>query len=188
MVINLLIILFVLLSYISGLKSILENKYRPSIYSRVIWLILVINNFISVLVLKNDLTVLILAGMALVGNLMIFIFSLKKSETTFGKTEFISSILIFISLGLWVFTRLPLLNLMIGIVAHFIGGIPTYIKVVKNPRDEDLFFWLYFFLASILALINIDQLSVSQYLYPLYFLLLNGGMTLLCLRRFRALR
>ncbi len=185
---DLAIIFFIFLSYFFGLKSIFDNRYRPNVYSRIIWFILVLNNFISVLLLNNNFSVLILAGLGLVGNFLILVLSLNKSERKFGKTEIISSVLIFLSLCLWIFTKLPFLNLTIGLIAHLIGGIPTFRQVIRKPREEDLFFWLFFFLGSIIALANTDLSSVSQYMYPLYFALLNGVMTLLCLRRYKILR
>lgn len=179
-----LIILLVLLTYIFGARSILNGSYKPNIYSRAIWLILVINNFISVLMLRNSFTVLLLAGLTLIGNLLIFLLSLKNSEARFGKVELITTLLILVSLILWFLTNLPLLNLSIGIITHFIGGIPTYKSVIKSPDSEDLFFWVFFFFASILTIFQTGLFSILEYLYPLYFALLNGVMSLLCLRRY----
>lgn len=166
-----------------GAKSIIQGKYYPSIYSRVIWLLLAINAFASIVALKNSPGVFLLAGLGLLGNLLIFVLSLKKSKKVFGVTELISSVLLLLSLGIWVFTNLPLLNLTISLIAYFIGAIPTYRKVLKNPNDEDLLFWLFFALASLLTLVGTDKAHISAYLYPLYFAVFDGGMALLCLRR-----
>ncbi|OIO44527.1 MAG: hypothetical protein AUJ41_02680 [Candidatus Pacebacteria bacterium CG1_02_43_31] len=76
------------------------------------------------------------------------------------------------------------MNLAIGLIITFIGGIPTYIKALKNPYDEDILFWLFFMLASLIAFYNSDKSTLSGYLFPLYFIIMNAGMTLLCLRRF----
>lgn len=173
-----------MLSYGMGAKAISDNKYRPSIYSRTIWLLLAINNIASVIILKNNVAVILLAGLGLLGNLTIFLLSLKKSQKTFGQTELISLLLLIFSLAVWIFTRLPLLNLTIGLIAHFIGGIPTYKKAIKNPRDEDILFWFFFCIASILTFITTDKTNISAYLYPLYFALFDGLMLLLCFRRY----
>lgn len=181
---NLIIALFVIASYAIGSRSIFKNKYKPSIYSRVIWLLLAINNLASVVLLKNNFSVLILAGLGLLGNLMILLLSVKKSQKTFGRTEIISTALLSLSLLIWIFTRLPILNLTIGLITHFIGGVPTYKKVINNPRDEDILFWFFFFMASLLAFLNIDRTNFSSYLYPLYFVLFDGLMTILSARRY----
>src|ERR1035437_8740730 len=110
---NILIIILVVLSYFMGAKSIYQNKYTPSIYSRIIWLLVACNSLLSVVALRNDFSVILLAALSLLGNILILILSLKKSKRTFGSTEILSSVLLIISLFLWIFTRLPLLNLTI---------------------------------------------------------------------------
>lgn len=185
---NFLITFFVTLSYFVGAKAIVTNRYRPSIYSRAIWLLLALNSFASVLALKTAFPTILLAGLVLLGSLVIFLLSIKKSKKEFGQAEFISSILLILSLAIWIFTQLPLLNLTISLLAHFIGGIPTYKKVLKNPKDEDIPFWLFFFIGSLLTLLSTDTMIFSNYLYPLYFVLFDGGMVFLCMRRYVKLK
>lgn len=179
-----LIIIFVVASYYFGAKAIIQNKYSPSIYSRIIWLLLATNSYASVVALKNNFEVLLLAGMGLLGSLLILLLSLRKAKQIVGATEIISTILLAISLCIWIFTKLPLLNLSIGLIAHFIGGIPTYTKVIRDPKDEDTLFWLFFAIATSISLISADKSQVSGYLYPLYLFIFECGMTLLCLRRY----
>lgn len=179
-----LIVLFIFASYFFGIKSIFQNKYTPSIYSRVVWIFLSINNFASVVALKNDYSVLLFAGLGLVGSFFILVLTLKKSKREFGTTEVISTILLIISLGVWMFTKLHLLNLSIGLLAHFIGGIPTIKKVFVDPEDEDTLFWLFFAVASILVLIKADKVNISGYLYPLYIVFFECLITILCFRRY----
>jgi hypothetical protein len=167
-----------------GAKSIYQNKYAPSIYSRIIWFLVACNSLLSVVALRNDFSVILLAALSLLGNILILTLSLRKSKRTFGSTEILSSVLLIISLFLWIFTRLPLLNLTISLIIFLIGGIPTYKKVIKNPKDEDLFFWLFFALASLLTLTITGRTGISGYLYPLFFSIFDGGMTILCLRRY----
>lgn len=181
---NLLIILLITASYFFGAKAILENKYFPNIYSRIIWLLLAINGLVSVILLKNSPSIVLFALMGFMGCLLIFVLSLKKSKKVFGPIEFISTIFLFLSLGFWIFTRLPFLNLTIGLIISFIGGIPTFIQVIKNPNDEDVLFWLFFALASGVTLFDSHSTNISGYLFPLYYLVINFSMTLLCLRRY----
>lgn len=181
---NLLIILFISVSYFFGAKAILENKYFPNIYSRIIWLLLTLNGLISVILLKNNSSVILYAVLGFIGSLLILILSLKKSKKVFGPVEFISTIFLLVSLGLWIFTKLPILNLSIGLIVSFIGGIPTFVKVIKNPNDEDILFWLFFALGSFVTILDSNRSNLSGYLFPLYYLITNTVMTLLCSRRY----
>ncbi|MFA5770221.1 MAG: hypothetical protein WC894_01860 [Patescibacteria group bacterium] len=181
---NLLIIFLITASYFFGSKAILENKYFPNVYSRIIWLLLAINGLVSVIILKNNFSIILFAVLGFIGSLLIFILSLKKSKKIFGPIEFISTIFLFVSLGFWIFTKLPFLNLTIGLIISFIGGIPTFVKVIKNPKDEDILFWLFFALGSFVTVLNSDRSNISGYLFPLYYLITNTVMTLFCSRRY----
>jgi len=181
---SLLIIFFISASYFTGAKAIIQNKYFPNVYSRIIWFLLSINGLVSVILLKNNFSVILFAVLGFIGTLLILILSLKKSQKIFGPVELISTILLFISLIFWIFTRLPFLNLSIGLIISFAGAIPTFIKVIKDPRDENLLFWLFFTLGSLVTILNSDRTNISGYLFPLYFLVTNGLMTILCCRRY----
>lgn len=171
-------------SYFAGAKAILENRYQPNVFSRIIWLLVALNGLASVILLKNSMSVILFAGLGFLGSLLILVLSLRKSKVSFGLIELISTILLLLSLVLWFFTKVPFLNLTIGLIITFIGGIPTYIKALKDPYSEDIPFWLFFTFASLVTLYNSDWSTLSGYLFPLYFLVANAGMTLLCLRRF----
>ncbi len=179
-----LIIVLISASYFFGSKSIVKNKYFPNIYSRVIWLLLSLNGLISVILLKNNFSVILYGILGFLGSFLILILSLKKSKKIFGPIELISTIFLFFSLGLWIFTKLPFLNLSIGLIVSFIGGIPTFVQVIKNPKDEDILFWFFFALGSFITILNSDRSNLSGYLFPLYYLITNSAMTLLCARRY----
>lgn len=189
----LLIMVFVLIfflifySYYVGARAIFNNKYQPSIYSRAIWFLLTINSFFSVIALKNSKFVILYGALGLIGNLIILILSIRKSPHIFGKTEALSSALLIISLIVWIIATIPLLNLCLGLIAHFIGGIPTIKRAYKKPNSENINFWLYFCLASILTVIIANKSALSDYLFPLYFALFDGLMVLLCLRKNKAI-
>ena len=180
----LLIIILISASYFFGAKAITENKYFPSIYSRVIWLMLALNGLISVILLKNNFSVILYGILGFLGSFLILILSLKRSKKIFGPIELVSTIFLFFSLGLWIFTKLPFLNLSIGLIVSFIGGIPTFVQVIKNPKEEDILFWLFFSLGSFVTILNSDRSNISGYLFPLYYLVTNSAMTILCARRY----
>ena len=179
-----LILLFTIASYFFGAKAIVENRYRPNVFSRVIWLLVALNGLASVILLRNSTSVILFAVLGFLGSFLIFILSFRKSKALFGPIEIFSTILLLLSLVLWFVARIPFLNLMVGLVITFIGGIPTYVKVLKDPYDEDIPFWLFFTLASFVTLYESNRSTLSGYLFPLYFLITNACMTLLCLRRF----
>lgn len=178
------IIILAAASYLIGVKSVYDGKYKPSVYSRLIWALISINSFIGVLALHNGVGTISLAGVQFLGSLAMFLFSLKYSVKTFGKTELICSVLLVVSVFVWLIARSPIINVFISLVAHFIGGAPTFIHGWKKPKSENFLFWFLFAAASVLAFINADKADFKGFVYALYFMLFDSIMTLISSRQF----
>ena len=161
---NILILLFTVASYFFGAKAIVENRYRPNLFSRIIWLLVALNGLASVILLRNSPSIILFAVLGFLGSFLIFVLSLKKSKASFGIIELISTVLLLLSLATWFFARIPFFNLAIGLIITFIGGIPTYIKALRDPYDEDIPFWLFFcvsVIGYILQFRPIDTIWIS---------------------------
>lgn len=178
------IIILAASSYIVGYRSIHKGCYKPSIYSRAIWLFIAINSFSGVFLLHSKPNVLALSCMQVIGCLTMLIGAWKHSSRTFGKIEYICTYLLISSVLVWFAFRSPILNLLIGIIAHFVGGIPSLFSVIKKPARENFLFWLFFASASLLTFISTDKTSIQNYLYPMYFMLFEGSMAILSSRQF----
>ena len=180
----LLIILFASLSYLIGFYEIYKNKYKPNLFTRSVWLALAFNNLFSVIKLHNQDVTLALAWVTLLGSLLIFGASLFKGDKQWSKNETIPAILLLVSLFIWIFSDIPILNLCIGLLAHLLGSIPTVIRVIKNPKSESVPFWALFAVASILGIFLVQNGSFKDYLFLGYFCVFDGSMTLLSLRKY----
>lgn len=184
-----LIIIFGTASYIVGVWQMIKNKYSPSTFSRVVWVLLSINSFAGVVLSNGTKSSIILGIIFLLGNIAICLASFWKGTREIGGLELFCLFLLFISGLIWVFFEAPLLNLGLSLFAHFVGGIPTYKKVWLNPKSESVGFWSLFFIASLLSIfvsvVDSNMTSLSAILFPIYFTIFDGGMTLLSLRKSR---
>src|SRR3990167_157417 len=130
-------------SYLIGFYAILWGVYRPNLFTRTVFLCIALNNLASVIKLENETSTLVLAWVTLLGSLLIFLGSIIfKGERFWGKNEIISTVLLIISILIWISTDIPLINLSIGLIAHSIGSLPTVIRVIKKPESENIPFWL----------------------------------------------
>ncbi|MBI5357266.1 hypothetical protein HZB74_00215 [Candidatus Saccharibacteria bacterium] len=177
-----LIVTFGIATYASGLYQMYRSEYKPSFFSRAIWFLLGINSFIGVILSNGSAASIILAGTLLIGNFLMFVVSYSKGSREFGIIEKISLGLLGFSGLIWLTYDLALLNLAIGLLAHFIGGIPTYGRVLKKPENEQAYHWYLFFLASVLGIIASPDKSISYILFPLYFALFDGSIIILANR------
>lgn len=161
----------------------LRNQYTPSIFSRVVWLLIAINSFAGIIFSHGSTASVLLGGIALLGSAIICLISFWKGTRTMGQLEYICLALLFLSIVIWVLFRTPLLNLLISLCAHFIGALPTYKKVWLQPRSESTGFWSLFFLASLLSVFVSGTNSLQAIIYPIYYTFFDGGMFLLTLRK-----
>jgi len=182
--IYLLVLLFGLGSYTIGVFQVLKGNYKPSLFTRLVWLLLAINAYAGVTLSGSTSGSVALATVLLIGNFGMFLVSIFKGSREYEKLEIICTFLLLISAAIWIVFSAPLLNLTIALIGNLIGALPTYKKVWKDPSDESLWFWFLFFVASTLSLIGSFDSSLQKMLLPLYFVFLDGSLTVLCLRRF----
>lgn len=181
--IYLLIIIFGSASYIIGIRQMLKNQYSPSTFSRVVWVLLSFNSFAGILLSKGSSSSILLGLIFLIGNILICAVSFRKGANKIGYTEYFSLVILSVSILIWVFYDAPLINLLLSLFAHFIGGIPTYKKVWLDPKSESFGFWSLFFIASLLSLFHSNISVISTIIFPIYFTIFDGIMSLLTLRK-----
>ncbi len=177
-----LIVLFGTASYGVGVYQMLRGEYAPSLFSRSVWLLLAMNSFAGVLFSNHSTSSLLLAGIFLAGNIAMTITSYYKGTKSFGQLEQVCIILLVVSGMVWLLFDAPVINLSISLFAHFIGGVPTLRRVWRKPGSENTAFWALFFMASVLSVHASDTMSLEAIIFPLYYVIFDGGMTILSLR------
>jgi hypothetical protein len=181
----LLVILFAGSSYLVGFYAVVKGKYKPNAFTRVVFLFLSVNNLISVINLDNQVSAKSLAWVIFLGSLLTFFSSVfVKGQKYWSLVETFSSILLFISLLIWIFVDIPMVNLLFGLFAHLIGSIPTFSRVLKDPTSENIPFWGLFALGSFIALFSIKGGEISDYIFVIYFCIFDTVLVLLAARRF----
>jgi len=178
-----LIAVFGLASYTVGIVKMLKNQYVPSTFSRIIWVLLAVNSFAGVILSEGSQASILLGSILLLGNIGMCIVSFWKGTKHIGKLEYICLSLLIVSGIIWIFFSAPLLNLVVSLVAHLIGGFPTFKKVWIDPKSEDTTFWSLFFIASVLSVVASPDKSLNIIILPLYFALFDGALFALTLRQ-----
>lgn len=187
-VLYILIILFGSASYIVGMWQVVRGSYRPNVFSRVVWLLLAVNSYAGVVLSKGSAASILLATVFLLGNLGICILSFWKGTYKMGTLEYICLALLVISGLVWMVYSAPLINLVIGLLAHLIGALPTYKKVWDDASSENTSFWSLFFIASLLSIFASAGDSIREIIFPIYFTLFDGSMTVLSMRKLKTFK
>lgn len=178
-----LILLFGSASYIVGIKKMFEGKYLPSVFSRAVWLMLSAISFAGVVSSGSTKSSILLAGVFLAGNAAICLASFWRGTKELGMMELICFFILMLSGIVWFVFDSPLISLAVSLLAHFVGGVPTYKKVWNKPQTESAGFWSLFFVASVLSIVASWGQPLSLLIFPIYFAVFDGAMTILALRR-----
>lgn len=178
-----LILLFGSASYFIGLKEMFAGKYAPSIFSRLVWLLLAITTSASVVVSKSTTASIVLTAIFLLGNAAICVASFWKGSKEFNRLEYICLAILMISGIVWLVFKAPLVSLVVSLLAHFVGALPTYKRVMLKPTSESTGFWSLFFIASALGVAASWGQPAKLMIFPIYFVLFDGSMTFLSMRK-----
>jgi hypothetical protein len=170
-------------SYAVGLREMLAGRYAPQVFSRIVWLLLAALSFAGVVASDSAAPTVLLSAIFLAGNAAICIASFWKGASGIGRLEYLCLGILGVSAVVWPVFDAPVAGVAISLLAHFVGGAPTYRAVWRDPSSESAGFWSLFFIASALSLAaGLDQ-PVRLMIFPIYFAVFDGGMTLLALRR-----
>ncbi len=83
---------------------------------------------------------------------------------------------------LWWWFDAPVVALVTTLGVDFAGAVPTIRKAWIAPHTEDRLAWALFLAGNALNLIAVDRWEFAIAVYPVYFLLASGTISLLVLR------
>lgn len=170
-------------TYVSMIWQMLSGSYSPSFFSRGVWFLLGINSFAGVFFGGGTTESILLASTMFIGNGAVFAVSYKKGSREFGTAEKLSLALLVFSTIIWLVLQEPYIGLVMSLAAHFIGGIPTIVRVAKRPESEQAYHWYFFFAASLLSVIASDKSDIKAVVFPIYFACFDGLIIILANRK-----
>ncbi|MEK7801638.1 MAG: hypothetical protein AAB276_04205 [Pseudomonadota bacterium] len=115
----------------------------------------------------------------------IAIFSYWKGTKDIKQSDWITLLIAFAAIPLWVVTKEPIWSLFILIGIEGIAYYPTIRKSWLRPDQEVAFSWFMAGFASMFAILALENYSITTYLHPLTLMVVNiiFGIFLLARRR-----
>lgn len=163
------------------IREILRAKAKPNRMTRFSLLVITVLSTASLLAQKDKIAIW-LAFASMFQSIIIFILSLKNGMGGFEKIDIGSLAITTIGIVLWQSTQNPNLGLYASIIADLCAMIPTLIKTYKLPRTEVAWFNGMDIIASLISLLLVNSTKLSEYIYPLYLVLVNSIMVILIIR------
>jgi uncharacterized protein with PQ loop repeat len=167
-------VILTFIGYVPYICDILKNKTTPHIYSWFLW------GFVTALAFALQIAdhagpgaYVTLAAAVLCGVVLVLSFA-KKSQKDIQPIDGVFITLAFISLGLWLIAKQPVISAILTTLTDLLGFMPTIRKSWNKPWSETLsFYWANTFRFG-LAMFALNRYTVMTALYPLAWLLANG--------------
>ncbi len=162
------------LAYVFYIKSIIDRENEPNRASWIIWtivkLFVVVGSFS--IGARNTLW---LPLSQMIGNGIIAVMAIGGGSNYWSKIDK-TCIWLTLTSVVFLFFRMPFLNLIVLMFIETLGVIPTVSKLTRSSDQENLPAWVLIFVATLLSVLSLNIWTFQLWLYPVYLLALNGSI------------
>ena len=159
----------------SYMRAIYKRELkRPVIPTLSLWLLIGFLLFLTSIKLGASLkTTLLPILMGVINPAIVLVLSLKYGEYTWKTIDVICILVCLLSLVIWQTTESAMLGFVGGIIADVIAAMPLIIKSWRDPRDEPVFPWVMFVVASAINILAVDEWKIEYWLFPVYMTMMG---------------
>jgi hypothetical protein len=148
------------------IRSILQNRTKPHVFSWIIWGSVTFVVFLAQLADKGGAGAWPIGISGLITIYVAILAYLKKADTTITRSDWVFLSLAMTALPLWYFTSEPLWAVVILTTVDLLGFGPTFRKAYVRPFDEQLIFFFTISVRNIISIMALAHYSVTTILFP----------------------
>ncbi|HEB93245.1 MAG TPA: hypothetical protein ENI94_07220 [Gammaproteobacteria bacterium] len=159
-------VILTFIAFFPYIRSILQGKTKPHVFSWVIWGSTTFVVFLAQLADKGGAGAWPIGVSGVITLFVAFLAYRKKSDSTISKIDWLFLIMAMTSLPFWYLTADPLWAVLILTTVDVIGFGPTFRKAYCFPHDERLTFYLIFVVRNFIAVAALEHYSLTTVLFP----------------------
>lgn len=159
-------ILLTFIAFFPYIRSILQNKTRPHVFSWIIWGSVTFVVFLAQLAGKGGVGAWPIGVSGLITIYVAVLAYLKKADSTITHSDWIFLSLAMTALPVWYVTSDPLYAVVILTTVDMLGFGPTIRKAWYHPFDEHLTFYLLIAIRNLVSIMALAHYSVTTMLFP----------------------
>jgi hypothetical protein len=165
LVIAIVSVIMTLVGYSFYFRDIFANKTKPHAYSWLVWASLTAIAFFGQISDNAGPGAWVTATTAVI-SFIIFGLAIKKGEHDITVSDKLNLAGAGLALLIWFFTNDPVFSIILITIVDFLGFIPTIRKSYYKPQEETLIHYVFAGLKFILAIIALDNYTITTWLYP----------------------
>ena len=153
----------------------LKGKVKPNRVTWLTWSIAPLIGFLSQISQKVGVEAFLTLSFSLIPfSIFVASFFNPKAYWKLSKFDLVCGILATTGLILWQITSIPNIALIFSIMADFLGGLPTFRKIIIAPETEEPAPYLAASASGLLTLFTLKQWTFQNYAFSLYIFIWMG--------------
>lgn len=158
--------------------DILRRKVQPNSVSWSIWTVVVLIVVFGQFAEGLSWSVAVIIGSTIQNLIVLFLCLLGYGYKEFRRVDQVCLTLAILAIVLWFVTSDALVAILLAIAADAIAYIPTYAKILRDPKTETYTFWGTLTLADTLAILSVSRPTLANLSFPVAYVVLNSGIFL----------
>lgn len=154
------------MAFLPYIRSIMEGKTKPHVFSWVIWSSTTFIVFLAQLSDKGGAGAWPLGVSSIISLYVAFLAYEKKSDITITPSDWLFFVMAMGSLPLWYFTSDPLWVVIILTSVDVMGFGPTFRKAYKKPFEEQLQFFTLMGVREFFSVGALENYSLTTLIFP----------------------
>lgn len=159
-------IVLTILAFFPYIRSILQGKTKPHVFSWVIWGCTTLIVCLAQLTDKGGAGAWPIGVSGVITLYVAVLAYINKSDSTITKTDLLFFILAMASLPIWYLTSHPLGAVAILTTADVLGFGPTFRKAYNRPFEEQLMFFAIMIIRNLISITALEHYSLTTVLFP----------------------
>jgi len=155
-----------IIAFLPYIRSILQGRTKPHVFSWVIWGCTTFVVFLAQLADQGGAGAWPIGVSGVITVLVALLAYRKKSDSSITKSDWVFFVLAITSLPLWYVTSDPLWAVVILTTVDVIGFGPTFRKAYSNPLEEQLLFFVLMAARNFIAILALENYSITTVLFP----------------------
>ena len=154
------------IAFVPYIRSILQGKTKPHVFSWVIWASVTFIVFLAQLADKGGAGAWPIGVSGLITLYVAVLAYIKKSDNMITKRDWLFFIVAMASIPLWYFTSNPLWAVVVLTTIDLIGFAPTFRKSYSHPYEEQLKFFIIIATRNLTSIVALEHYSLTTILFP----------------------
>ena len=155
-----------IIAYYPYIRSIIQGKTKPHVFSWVIWGTSTCIVFMAQLADKGGAGAWVIGFSGIISIYVAFLAYIKRSDSSITRIDRLFFIVAMTALPIWYLTSDPLWAVVILTTVDVFGFAPTFRRSYISPFEEQLMFYVVMALRNLVVVSALKNYSLTTVLFP----------------------